>query len=89
MVINHKAWQPNTGTTYVQVSRRIDSIEKNCYEINQLVCFNSAVPNFKLKINNKIEFKARGNGLLEARGNGSMMFTLHLINFCEIGRAHV
>ena len=28
-----------------------------------------------------IQFKARGNGLLEARGNGSMMFTLYLINF--------
>ena len=28
-----------------------------------------------------IEFKARGNGLLEVRGNGSLMFTLHLINF--------
>ena len=28
-----------------------------------------------------IEFKARGNGLLEARGNGSLMFTLHLIKF--------
>ena len=28
-----------------------------------------------------IEFKARGNGLLEARANGSMMLTLHLINF--------
>ena len=27
-----------------------------------------------------IEFNARGNGLLEARGNGSIMFTLHLIN---------
>ena len=42
--------------------------------------FNSAVPNFKLKINNMIEFKARGNGLLETRGNGSMMFNLHIIN---------
>ena len=28
-----------------------------------------------------IEFKSRGNGLLVARGNGSMLFTLHLINF--------
>jgi len=28
-----------------------------------------------------IEFKARGNGLLEARGNGSTMITLHLIHF--------
>ena len=37
-----------------------------------LICFYSAVPNFKLKINNMIEFKARGNVLLEARGNGSM-----------------
>ena len=36
--------------------------------------FTSAVPNFKLKINNMIEFKARGNVLLEARGNGSTMF---------------
>ena len=42
--------------------------------------FNSAVPNFKLKINNMIEFIARGNGFLEACGNGSMMFTLHLIS---------
>ena len=42
--------------------------------------FISAVPNFKLKINNMIEFKACGNCLLEACGNGSMMFTLHLIN---------
>ena len=33
MVLNQKAWQPNTGTSYVQVSRRIDSIEKKCYEI--------------------------------------------------------
>ena len=35
--------------------------------------FNSAVSNFKLKINNMIEFKARGNVLLEACGNGSMI----------------
>ena len=58
----------------------IDSIEKKFYKINQPVCFNSAVSTFKLKINNMIGLKARGNGLLEASGNGSMMFTLHLIN---------
>ena len=28
-----------------------------------------------------IEFKARGNGLLEARGDGSIMFTLQYVDF--------
>ena len=30
---------------------------------NDLVCFNFAIPNFKLKINNMIEFNARGNDI--------------------------
>ena len=55
--------------------------ELNCIIISVQTHFNSAVPNFKLKINNMIELKARGNGLLEAHGNGSIMFTLRLINF--------
>ena len=61
MVINQKAWH----LTFKSVAGSI--LEKIV-----LVCFNSAVPNFKLKINNMVEFKARGNVLLEARGNGSM-----------------
>ena len=58
MVINQKAWQ----LTFKSVAGSIQ-LKKIV-----LVCFNSAVPNFKLKINYMIEFKASGNGLLEARG---------------------
>ena len=64
MVINQKAWQ----LTFKSVAGSIQ-LKKSV-----LVCFNSAVPNYKLKINNMIDFKARGNVLLEARGNG-FMFT--------------
>ena len=65
MINSQKAWQ----LKFKSVAGSIQLKKKNV-----LVCFNSAVPNFKLKINNMIEFKTRGNGLLEARGNGSMMF---------------
>ena len=54
MVINQKAWQ----LTFKSVAGLIQ-LKKIA-----LVCFNSAVPNFKFKINNMIEFKARGNGLI-------------------------
>ena len=53
MVINQKAWQ----LTLKSVAGSIE-LKKNV-----LVCFNTAVPNFKLKINNMIEFKARGNDI--------------------------
>ena len=56
----------------VLCARQYVDFELNCINISVQTHFNFAVPNFKLKINNKIEFKARGNVLLEARGNGSM-----------------